>query len=137
MISARSQSCATNKTLAVIFIWIAIALDCKIAAVAHDVRVGHDAIAVDHKTGANAAAEHSRVPRRAIIWRNFGGRDADQAFLNRSVRLRRRDGDRNSDDVLWRSRLCSETQAVAVAPVRFPVRAPPFCGRCCWGGGGC
>ena len=59
-----------------IFVWIAIALDREIAAVAHHVRVRHDAIAFDHKTGADAASKHTGIPRRAIIRRHFGGSDA-------------------------------------------------------------
>src|SRR5947209_12887012 len=61
-----------------IFVRIPVALDGKIAAVAYNVRVGHDAVAVDHEPSADAAAEHSSVPRSPIIGRNFGDGDTDE-----------------------------------------------------------
>ena len=70
-----------------IFVRIALALDREVAAVAHDVRVGHDAFAIDDKSGANAAPDRARVPRRAIIGLDFGRSDANEALLNFAVRL--------------------------------------------------
>ena len=40
-----------------ILVWIAVALDREITAVAHHVRIRHDAIAIDHKSGADSAPE--------------------------------------------------------------------------------
>src|SRR5437763_15789556 len=92
-----------------IFIWIAVAFDREIAAVADHVRVGHDAIAFNDEAGADAAREHSRIPRRAIIWRNFGRGDAHQTFLDRAIGFWWRHRDRNRHDVLLRgSRLWSQ-----------------------------
>src|SRR5205085_11418995 len=34
-----------------ILVWFAVAIERQIAAVAHHVRVGHDAVALDHETG--------------------------------------------------------------------------------------
>ena len=65
-----------------IFVRIAIALDREIAAVADHVRVGHDAIAVDHKAGADAALNRSGVPRRPVIGFDRRRGDANQAFLD-------------------------------------------------------
>ena len=70
-----------------IFIRIAFALDREVAAVAHHVGVGQDALAVDHETGADAAPDRARVPRRAIIGRHLGRGDADEAVLDLAVGL--------------------------------------------------
>ena len=74
-----------------VFIRIAFALDREIATVAYDMRVRHDAIAIDDKAGADTALDRAGVPRRAIIRFNFRRRDANQTFLNLSVRLRLQD----------------------------------------------
>ena len=84
-----------------IFVRVAIALDCEITAVTDHMCVGHDAIAIDDKTGANPALQRPRIPRRAVIRLDFGRGDADETFLNRTIRFRRRD--RNWDN-RWRRR---------------------------------
>ena len=40
-----------------IFVRIALAFDGEVTTVTHDVRVGHDAVAIDDKSGANAALD--------------------------------------------------------------------------------
>ena len=87
LISARSQSCATNRTVAWIFVRIALAFDGEVTAVADHMRIGHDAVAIDDESGANAALNRARIPRRAIIRLDFGRGDADKTLLNLAVRL--------------------------------------------------
>ena len=70
-----------------IFIRIAFALDREVAAVAHDVGVGHDALAVDDKPGADAALDRAGVPGRSIIGLHLGRGDADEAVLDLAVGL--------------------------------------------------
>ena len=69
-----------------IFIRIAIALDREVAAVAHHVRVRHDAVAVDDKAGADAPLDCARIPGRPVIRLDLRRGDADQTFLNLAVR---------------------------------------------------
>ena len=75
-----------------IFIRIALALDREVAAVTHDVGVGQDALAIDHKPGTDAAPDRARVPGGAIIGLHLGRGDADEAALDLAVGLRLRVG---------------------------------------------
>ena len=74
-----------------IICWIAFAIDRKIATIADDMRVRHDAIAVDDKPRTDAALNRARVPRRAVIRFHVRGADADQTLLDLPVRLRLQD----------------------------------------------
>ena len=67
VMSARSQSCATNSTRGRILVGIAIAFDCEIAAVAYYVGISHDPIAINHKTGPDAALEAAGIPGGLVI----------------------------------------------------------------------
>ena len=98
-----------------IFVRIAVAFDRQVAAVADHVGIGHDAIAIDDKTGADAARDDAGIPRRLIIRLNLGRGDADKAFLDRPVRLRRRDRDGHD---CW-SRRCGRIAPLAGRPGRF------------------
>ena len=80
-----------------IFIRIAVTLDGEVARIAHDVRVRHDAVAFDHETGADAALDAARIPRRPIIGFDFRRRDADETLLDFSIRTQRHR--RRRDDV--------------------------------------
>src|SRR5207244_3819324 len=66
------------------------------------VRIGHDAIALDHKAGADAAPKHARIPWSAIIRSNFGGGNTHQTFLDWTVWPRRRHRNWNGDHILCR-----------------------------------
>ena len=83
-----------------IFIRIAVAFDGEIAAVAHDVCIGHDAVAVDDEAGADAATDDARIPGRLVIGLDLGRGDADKTLLDRSVRPRRSHRDHDG----WRGR---------------------------------
>ncbi len=86
-----------EKNVRRILIRIAVALDREIAAVADDVRIRHDALAIDHETGADAALNAAGIPRRFVVRLDFRRRDADQTALNLSVGTR---GDRRRRDIL-------------------------------------
>ena len=86
-----------------ILIRIAVALDREIATVADHMRVRHDAIAFNNEAGADAAPDHSCIPRRAIIRRNFRRGNAHQAFLDRAIGFWWRHRDRNRNYILRRS----------------------------------
>src|SRR5438552_3908527 len=85
-----------------ILIRIALTLDREIPCVAHDMRVGHNPRAVDHKTGADPATNRTGVPRRAIIRFNLGRGNANETFLNFAVRLFRSRHNNRSEG--WGSR---------------------------------
>src|SRR5213078_2590445 len=70
-----------------IFVRVALTLDGEIAAVANNVSVREDALAVDHEAGADATTDRAGIPRRAIIRLHFGRGDANEAVLNLAVRL--------------------------------------------------
>ncbi len=71
-----------------ILVGIALALDREIAAVADDVRVGHDARSVDDEAGADPFLNCAGIPRRLVIRLDVGRGDANEAFLDRAVWLR-------------------------------------------------
>ncbi len=71
-----------------ILIGIALALDRKIAAVADDMGVGHDARSVDDEAGANPFLNRAGIPRRLVIRLDVGRGDANEAFLDLAVWLR-------------------------------------------------
>src|SRR5689334_1217681 len=70
-----------------VLVRIALALDGEIPRVADDMRICHDARAVYHKTGPDAATDRTGIPRRAVIGFNLGGGNANETFLNSAVRL--------------------------------------------------
>jgi hypothetical protein len=87
-----------------VLIRITLALDRKIAAVAHHVGAGEDALAVDYEPGADAAPDRARVPRRTIIGFHLGRGDPDEAALDMAVWLSMRLGDeekRKRADEKW------------------------------------
>ena len=61
-----------------IFVRIAFALDREVTAVADDVGVGQDPLAVDHEAGADAAADRAGVPGRAVIRLDLRGSNPDE-----------------------------------------------------------
>ena len=61
--------------------------DRKVTAVADHVRIGHDAIAIDDETRADAALDGARIPRRPIIRLDFRCGDANETLLNLAIRL--------------------------------------------------
>ena len=71
-----------------ILVWIALTLHREVAAVAHDVRVGHDTRSVDDEAGANPFLNSAGIPRRLVIRLDVGRGDADEAFLDLAVWLR-------------------------------------------------
>ena len=89
-----------------VFVRIAIALHREVAAVADHMRIGHDAVAFDHESRANASLNSTRIPRRSIIRLNFRRRDPDQTLLDFAIRTHR-DGkrlDRIRGRLLWGGR---------------------------------
>ena len=70
-----------------VFIRIALALNGEISRVADDMRVRHDARALYHKAGPDAATDCTGVPGRAVIGFNLGGGNANQTFLNFAIGL--------------------------------------------------
>src|SRR5689334_4715687 len=70
-----------------VLVRIALTLDREIPRVADDMRIRHDARAVDDKTGADAATDRTRIPGGAVIRFNLGGGNANETFLNSAVRL--------------------------------------------------
>ena len=78
-----------------IFVWITLAFDCQIAAVADDMRVCENSIATYDKASPNSALDASGVPWRLIIWLHRRGGNPHQAFLNRPVWFWRRNRNRD------------------------------------------
>src|SRR6266571_4633674 len=56
-----------------IFVWIALAFDCQIAAIADDMRVCENSIATYDKASPDPALDSSGIPWRLIIWLHCRG----------------------------------------------------------------
>ncbi len=73
-----------------ILIRVPLALHREIARVADHVRVGQNALPVDHKPGADPAPDRPGIPRGPIIRFHLRGSDPDETALDLTVRLRLR-----------------------------------------------
>ena len=81
-----------------------IAFHGEVTAVADHMRVGHDAVALDHKARANAPLNSARIPGRPVIRFDLRRRDADQTSLDLAVRTGRDSRDLDRDLRGWRRR---------------------------------
>ena len=95
-----------------IFVGIAVAFDGEIAAVADDVGIGHDAVAIDHESRADAATDRAGVPRRFVIGFDRRRSDANKTLfwilpLARWLRRRDRHGDNWPEALSLGSSCCS------------------------------